>query len=123
MADVDDTYEVLKYYSVKGGEYINTNKTVSMVFNIYNQKSLLLLASWSPYDRRTENTIDRFLENSKLSGLYTVLPFLVRQSLDVKSSLWTGVEDVNRLYDVMIHKSEANLFFKLRIMSRESPQR
>lgn len=119
MADVDDTYEVLKVYPQEGGKYIKTNKTVSMVFNIYNKQCLVLLTSWSPYKRDTDNTIDRYLENSQLSGFYTVLPFLVKQSQDVRSSLWTNVRDVNRLYDVMIHRSEANLFFKSYIKSRK----
>ena len=118
MADADDSYEVLDV-SKRGKEnYIKTNKTVSTVFNIYNMQCLMLIASWSPYDRRKENTIDRYLEASELSGFYTTLPFLCKQSLEVDSSIWTGINNVNRLYEVMIERSEANLFFKLLIKNK-----
>ena len=78
----------------------------------------MLIASWSPYDRRKENTIDRYLEASGLSGFYTTLPFLCKQSLEVDSSIWTGINNVNRLYEVMIERSEANHFFKLFIKNK-----
>lgn len=122
MADVDDSYKVLKVNSFGEEKYINTNKTVSAVFNIYNRRCLLLMTNWSPYDRRKDNTIDRYIESSQLSGFYTILPFLVGQSLDVSSSIWTDIQNVNRLYDVMIKKSEANLLFKLQLHFKEKEE-
>lgn len=87
--------------------FVEIDKMTSMVFNIYNEKTLRLLAAWdgSNLDAET-NTIDRFLESQANLRVIVALPFFVGHREEVHSTLW-GFQ--NTQYADMIAGSEQAL--------------
>ena len=87
--------------------FVTINKMTSMVFNIYENKALNLLASWNPVNLDSaSNTIDRFLENQEDLRVVVALPFFVGHREEASSTLW-GFK--NTQYSEMIENSEKSL--------------
>jgi len=101
--------------------FVTINKMTSMVFNIYSETALHLLASWDPEKLEAEsNTIDRFLENQADLQVVVALPFFVGHREGVYSTLW-GFQ--NSQYNDMIASSEQLLKEKvLTYMSEKGRQ-
>lgn len=106
IADLNEKATVANVYEYDGIQFVELNFMTSTVFNIYNHRTLKLLAEWNPYDENPkDNTIDRYLETKGLRVI-TTLPFLVGHHEEQNSTLWGIANDV---YDSMIEKSENRL--------------
>jgi hypothetical protein len=104
IAALHSDVDIVSVDVFKGITFVTINKMTSMVFNIYNEKVLHLLASWDPEDLDAEfNTIDRFLERQSALRVVVTLPFFVGHREDVHSTLW-GFQ--NDHYNDMINQSE-----------------
>jgi hypothetical protein len=87
-------------------QMVYLDRMISMVFNLYNPKSLELIANWNEIDHDTEtNAIDRYLENKSLRVL-TTAPFLVGHKEDLQSTIW-GKQ--NTIYSALIEKSSEKI--------------
>lgn len=99
--------KVLDVTVYEGLTFATINRMTSMVFNIYGEKALELLASWDPenLDAAT-NTIDRYLESKSELRVVVTMPFFVGHREEVNSTLW-GFN--NRQYVEMISQSQKSL--------------
>ncbi|SMP42102.1 glycosyltransferase family protein [Noviherbaspirillum suwonense] len=95
-----------------GVTFLTIDRMTSMVFNIYNEKALRILATWNPenIDPHT-NTIDRFIESQINLKVVVALPFFVGHREDVHSTLW-GFQ--NSHYLEIIGDSEKKLMSMLK---------
>ena len=107
ISDLHENTNVISVEHFEGITFVTIDKMTSTVFNIYNQQSLHMLASWDfeNLDSRS-NTIDRFIENYQNLKIIVTVPFLVRQNDNLNSVLW-GFK--NTKYSTMIMKSESRL--------------
>ncbi len=104
IAALNSDVDIVSVDVFKGITFVTINKMTSMVFNIYNEIVLHLLASWDPEDLDAEfNTIDRFLERQSDLRVVVTLPFFVGHREEVHSTLW-GFQ--NDHYNDMINESE-----------------
>lgn len=104
IADAHDDLEIVAVDSFEGQTFVHIDRTVSMVFNIYNRDIMAFLAQWDPANRDVHaNTIDRYLESHGNTRVIVALPFLVRHRPDATSTIW-GFE--NSQYDEVVEKSE-----------------
>lgn len=86
--------------------YAEINKVVSTVFNIYHRDMFPTLSNWDASNRNeVQNTIDRYLEDKKLS-VHVQIPFLVGHKEELNSTIW---ECSNLRYKQMIENSETAL--------------
>lgn len=100
--------EILAVEEFKGLTFVTINKMTSMVYNIYNEKALRLLAAWDPENENSAtNTIDRFLESQENLKIIITLPFFVGHREELHSTLW-GFQ--NTQYNEIIKRSEKRLF-------------
>jgi SAM-dependent methyltransferase/GR25 family glycosyltransferase involved in LPS biosynthesis len=106
IADVHPDTTVLDIEMHDGIEYIYIDKMTSMVFNVYTREIASLLCNWPEWDRHTDNTIDRYLQNQEDLIVVTTLPNLVGHTEDLHSTLWGGS---NSIYNEMISNSEIKL--------------
>ena len=111
IAQVHPDTKILDVYEYAGEKLVVIDRMVSMVHNVYSEKSLKLLSEWSMKDDAANNTIDRYLEGSKNLRVVVALPFLVGHKEEVNSSLW-GFNNVQ--YRTLIQKAESDL---LRLMA------
>ncbi|MBB3234626.1 class I SAM-dependent methyltransferase [Phyllobacterium endophyticum] len=111
ISDLHANAHILDVIDNDGVTYVVLDKMVSMVFNIYNRKTLELISRWEDSDRNImNNSIDRYLEKSDLTTV-TTLPFLVGHHENFASSIWPVH---NRDMREMISKSERLLAEKVR---------
>ena len=105
MADADQA----KIQSVERREeatYIEIDRMMSMVFNVYHEEMFDLISQWDERNRdETSNTIDRYLESRKLS-VHVRLPFLVGHREEMNSTIWDWS---NLRYKQLIENSEKTL--------------
>ena len=95
--------------------FVTINKMTSMVFNIYGEKVMRLLASWDPENLDpVSNTIDRFLESQTDLRVVVAVPFFVGHREEVFSTLW-GFQ--NTQYNEMIATSERSLMDMIATMN------
>lgn len=106
VADLHPDVRILAADVYKGITFVTINKMTSMVFNIYSEKALSLLATWDPENLEVSNTIDRFLEAQTNLRVVLTLPFFVGHREEVYSTLW-GFQ--NTQYRDMIANSEQSL--------------
>lgn len=107
VAALHPEVQILSVESFKGITFVTINKMTSMVFNVYGEKVLQLLASWDPTNLDVvSNTIDRFLENQADLRIVVALPFFVGHRDEVHSTLW-GFK--NSQYNDMIASSQKSL--------------
>lgn len=105
MADVGRV-KVLECGDHNGEQMVYLDRMISMVFNLYNPKSMELIADWNEIDHNTDtNAIDRYLENKSLRVL-TTAPFLVGHKEDLQSTIW-GQQ--NTIYSALIEKSSEKI--------------
>ncbi|MFC4625517.1 methyltransferase type 11 [Daeguia caeni] len=50
MAEIDPRARILSVEEFEGETFITLDRTMSMVFNIYNKRALEVLAAWNPHD-------------------------------------------------------------------------
>jgi hypothetical protein len=104
IAALHSDAKILAVDVYKGITFVTINKMTSMVFNIYSEKALSLLATWDPENLDSaSNTIDRFLENQTNLRVVVTLPFFVGHREEAYSTLW-GFQ--NSQYNDMIANSE-----------------
>ncbi len=102
IADVSDEYMIDRVEDFMGETFVWLNKSVSMVYNIYNKRAIDLIGEWNTNDCDAEtNTVDRYLERSQIR-VVTTYPFLVGHEEKLTSTLW-GFE--NSSYNHLIDKS------------------
>lgn len=111
IADAHPDLKILEVEEFEGLTFVRVDRTVSMVFNIYNREIMEYLSSWD-FDNQDvhANTIDRYLERRRGTQVILTLPFLVGHRPDVKSTIW-GFD--NTQYDDLVAKSEAKLVKKV----------
>ena len=106
MADVSDQANILDVIDYQGIRFVVLDRMMSMVYNIYNRKTIELIAAWDDTNLDVQtNTIDRYLEKHQLRVVTTV-PFLVGHLPDQHSTLWNFE---NSQYDEMIYLSQQKL--------------
>ncbi len=106
MADVSDQANILDVIDYQGIRFVVLDRMMSMVYNIYNRKTIELIADWDDTNLDVQtNTIDRYLEKYQLRVVTTV-PFLVGHLPDQHSTLWNFE---NSQYDEMIYLSQQKL--------------
>ena len=102
MADITDEYMIEKVETFKSETFIWLNKSVSMVYNIYNKRAINLISDWDTTNQDVEtNTIDRYIERSQIR-VVMAYPFLVGHDEQLSSTLW-GFENSN--YNHLIENS------------------
>ena len=100
MADLANDTIFYNMYSYKGVTFFEIDKMVSMVYNIYNHTSYETIINWK-YSTNTNNTIDRYIQRSKLKNIITY-PFYY-SILDVVSTIWTNNSNIYNNYMKMIN--------------------
>lgn len=104
IASLHSDVKILSVEVFKDITFVTINKMTSMVFNIYSEKALHLLASWNSENLdEVSNTIDRFIECQTDLRVVIMLPFFVGHREEVHSTLW-GFQ--NTQYNDMIQNSE-----------------
>lgn len=102
-------HEETKVHNVEtfhGMDFISINKMTSMVFNIYSEKAIRVIAGWDQtYNNPETNTIDRYLEHAGLRVVVTD-PYIVGHREELHSTLW-GFQNIQ--YKEMIQQSEQKL--------------
>lgn len=105
ISNMTDEYIILDKKEYRGMTYAQVNKSVGMVFNIYNHTIFPILESWDPsLGGEDDNTIDRFMEKKNLI-IYCAYPFLVNQDESIESTIWQS--DNKTLYSKMIEDSQS----------------
>jgi hypothetical protein len=111
MADLHEDARILDAYIQDGMQFAVTDKLISMVFNVYNERIFDLIAAWDEKNHDVENnTIDRYLENRGSMKVITTHPFLVGHKEELHSTLW-GFQ--NTQYSALIENSNDTLAQKL----------
>jgi len=99
--------KIISVETFKDITFVTINKMTSMVFNIYSEKIIRLLASWDSENLDVDsNTIDKFLERQSELRVVVTLPFFVGHREEVHSTLW-GFQ--NNQYNDLISESEQQL--------------
>lgn len=107
IASLHSDTKVLSVEKYKGITFVTIDKMTSMVFNVYGEKILGLLASWDPANVDVIcNAIDRYLEAQADLRIVVTLPYMVGHREEVHSTLW-GFQ--NTQYSNMIAASEQSL--------------
>jgi GR25 family glycosyltransferase involved in LPS biosynthesis len=89
MADIHEDAEVSAVTKVGSETFVEIDRLISMVFNIYGPRAQTALSLWDPGNRDVQgNTIDRYLEKSTGIDVVVSYPFLVGHKEDLKSSIW-----------------------------------
>jgi hypothetical protein len=122
VADVHADMTITDVEEFEGQTFVHVDRTVSMVFNIYNRSIMEFLSKWDSSNTDVHgNTIDRYLEGRSRTRAILTLPFLVGHRSDADSTLW-GFQNSN--YEKLIEKSETLLADKIRdfrnLKSRQS---
>jgi hypothetical protein len=89
LADLNEDANILEFHTADGIRYVTLDRMISTVYNVYNPKTIDLLADWDDEDHDVEsNTIDRYLERCTDLRVMTTLPFLVGHKEELYSTLW-----------------------------------
>jgi hypothetical protein len=106
IASLHDEVNVTKVDCYEDIDFMTIDKMTSMVFNIYGERAMRLIADWCPANTHVEtNAIDRYLENSELK-VVVAHPFIAGHREEVHSTLW-GFQ--NTQYADMIQESQERL--------------
>ena len=107
IASLHPDTEIFSVEIFKDITFVTINKMTSMVYNIYSEEALNLLASWDPENQNADsNTIDKYIESQADLRVVVTLPFFVGHREEVHSTLW-GFQ--NTQYNDMIASSEQSL--------------
>lgn len=110
-ADVHQETKILQIDDIEGESIIYIDRTVSTVFNVYNNSFFGALTEWDSNNRdETTNTIDRFMERNNTFRIAITDPFLVGHKEELHSTLWNGQ---NTIYNGLIKNSQATLKAKI----------
>jgi len=113
IANLPPETNIINIYKYKGVTFIEINRMLSMVFNIYNKSSFDTILKWDENDNNIDNnTIDQYLKNKNLS-IITTIPFEFRCT-NTESTLWGEnlYENYNNLFKLSsdILKNKMNMF-------------
>jgi len=113
IANLPPETNVINIYKYKGVTFIEIDRMLSMVFNIYNKSSFDTILEWDEHNNNVDNnTIDQYLKNKKLS-IITTLPFEFK-CMDTESTLWGAnlYDNYNKLFEISteILKKKINNF-------------
>lgn len=111
ITDLRDSARITKVDTYGGLTFVHLDNMTGMVFNIYSQRALGLMAEWESPDMDPKLTIDRYLESQVELRVVTTYPFIAGHKEDLVSSLW-GFR--NTAYKEWITRSESRLGEKLR---------
>lgn len=110
LGDLHADAKILRVRDMRDRKFVQTNRLISTVFNIYHRGVFDRVSLWDDRDRDVvNNTIDRYLEHTHLSVL-ACYPFLVGHKEDLHSTLW-GVQNGEMV--AMIQRSERLLGRKI----------
>lgn len=110
LGDLHADAKILRVRDMRGRKFVQTNRLISTVFNIYHRSVFDRVSLWDGNDRDVaKNTIDRYLEHTHLS-VVACHPFLVGHKEELHSTLW-GVQ--NGAMAEMIQRSERLLGSKI----------
>lgn len=89
ITDLHPNSQVEKLDSQGKFNFIKTDKTTGMVFNIYHNNIFQYIADWDHknHDLCT-NTIDRYIENHSALSIITTVPYIVKHKENVCTTLW-----------------------------------
>lgn len=111
ISDVHNDTRVLKVHVQNGHMLATVDRMTGMVFNVYRQPALRVMASWNASnDDFDTNTIDRYMQAAGLRTLVRV-PYLVSHDSGTASSIWGN--QLNSHYDAIIADSAAKLNRKI----------
>lgn len=111
MANLHAEARIARTHEDDGVRYVETDRLISMVFNVYGTKVFDIADTWDESDRdENSNTIDRYLERQSSLRVLTTTPFLVGHKEDLHSTLW-GFQ--NTAYSNLIAESSALLEQKM----------
>lgn len=110
LGDLHADARILTVREMRGRKFVQTNRLISTVFNVYHRSVFDRVALWDDSDRDVaKNTIDRYLEHTHLS-VVACHPFLVGHKEELHSTLW-GIH--NGAMADMIQRSERLLGSKI----------
>lgn len=108
IAKIHPQSKIISVRKYKGQLIIVMDRMMSMVNNIYSEKSLIELSKWEFSNSQADNnTIDMHMQKNKNIRACVTLPFLVNHAENLQSSLW-GIN--NEQYKDMINCAEKNLY-------------
>ena len=79
--------KILKVETYKNINFIETDKTIGLVFSVFNKSVIKILSEWEINNDADNNTIDKYLESFKLK-VYTTSPYLFGHKESLTSTLW-----------------------------------
>jgi GR25 family glycosyltransferase involved in LPS biosynthesis len=89
LANLSIDTNIKKITKIENIEYVEIDRLISMVFNVYNRNIFHIISDWDPNNRDVHsNTIDRYLENNSSLSVVTTSPFLVGHKEDQVSTIW-----------------------------------
>lgn len=98
---------ITKVETYQDQTFVHLDRTMGMVYSIFNASACAHLASWDPSnDDAQTNTIDRYLASRDGLRVITCLPYLVGHQEDMDSTLWTFG---NQAYSPLIEASHRQL--------------
>jgi len=87
IANLPENVQVINIYKYKNITFVELDRMLSMVFNIYNNTSYDKILEWDENNTNVDtNTIDQFLKSKKLS-IITTYPFHF-DCTNTQSTLW-----------------------------------
>ncbi len=87
IANLPNDTKILNIYKYKNTTFLEIDRMLSMVFNIYNKSSYDIILEWDDKNKNVHtNTIDQYLKNKNLS-IITTFPFEF-SCTDIDSTLW-----------------------------------
>jgi len=87
IANLPKDTNIINIYKYKNITFLEIDRMLSMVFNIYNKSSYDIILGWDDNNKNVHtNTIDQFLKNKNLS-IITTFPFEF-SCTDIDSTLW-----------------------------------
>ncbi len=127
ITDLSETATLSRVEDWEGERLVTLDKTVGLVFSMFNRRAIESLANFSIQGNDIErHTIDRYLERQEFICVTPARP-LVAHGTDLSSTLWLRPAEQaalsavkNSLMSAMIGRSQWRLRFKLRTWLRES---
>lgn len=119
IVDLHPDAKILDITQSKNQVVVTTDKLVSMVYGIYSNYILNVIANWDNTNRDINtNTIDRYLESKENIKVAFTIPFLVGHNGDMSSTLWGGKND--NLYNQLLEDSLRRIKDKIKKYQKDA---